>query len=189
MDLKSQLLAERRASYLRLQGGFPLPLAGAIYWAVLAWAGTAVSRQAWLGIALWGSGLIFPLGIGIAKLFRNDFLKDRTAVSDLLLPTFISMLLFFPMLFASLRIAPDLAPLILAIGMSLHWPVIGWTYGKTGLYATHSVARALICFAIWTWLPEGRYTLLPASVTLVYLATVAAIFVDLRGTRAVATAT
>lgn len=184
MDLKSQLLAERRAAYVRLQGGFPLPLAGTLYWATLAWAGTVLGPKGWTVIALWGSGLIFPLAIGLAQAFRNGFLKDRTAVTDLLLPAFVSMLLFFPMLIASLRVAPELAPLILAIGMSLHWPVIGWTYGRTGLYTAHALVRALVCFAIWTWLPEGRYTLLPASVALVYLATIAAIFVDLRSVRA-----
>lgn len=188
MNLKSQLLAERRAAYIRLQGGFPLPLAGTLYWAVLAWAGTALSAKGWLVVALWGSGMIFPLAIGIAQAFRNGFLKDRTAVTDLLLPAFVSMLLFFPMLIAALQVAPELAPLILAIGMSLHWPVIGWTYGRTGLYTAHAVVRAAICFAIWMWLPDARYTLLPASVALVYLATDAAIFVDLRGMRAAPTA-
>jgi hypothetical protein len=180
MDLSTALLAERHAAYVRLKGGYSLPIAGAIYWAALAWAGTAFSAQAWTLIAMYASGLIFPLGILVSKLLRNDFMKDRTAVSSLLFPAFVGMLLFFPMLFAALSVAPSLAPLMLAIGMSMHWPVIGWTYGKTAIYTSHAIVRAIACFAIWMWLPEGRYTLLPAAVALVYVATVVAIFVDLR---------
>lgn len=188
MDLNAALLAERHAAYVRLKGGYSLPIAGAIYWAVLAVAGTKLSVYGWTIAAMWGSGLIFPLGILISKVLKNDFMKDRTAVSSLLFPAFCGMLLFFPMLFAALSVAPSLAPLMLAIGMSMHWPVIGWTYGKTGIYTTHAIVRAVACFAIWMWLPEGRYTLLPAAVALVYVGTVVAIFVDLRylhGARAV----
>jgi len=74
----------------------------------------------------------------------------------------------------------QLVPLILAIGMSLHWPVIGWTYGRTGLYTAHAVSRAVICFLIWWKLPEHRFTLLPLSVAFVYLATAIAIVLDSR---------
>lgn len=188
MDLNAALLAERHAAYVRLKGGYSLPVAGAIYWAALTVAGTMLSVRGWTIVALWCSGLIFPLGILVSKLLKNEFMKDRTAVSSLLFPAFAGMLLFFPMLFAALSVAPSLAPLILAIGMSMHWPVVGWTYGKTGLYTTHAIVRAIACFAIWMWLPEGRYTLLPAAVALVYVATVVAIFVDLRRMGAARTA-
>ena len=52
-------------------------------------------------------------------------------------------------------------PLIVAIGMSQHWPIIGWSYGKPGLYGAHAVVRAIGAFVIWNWLPDGRFTLLP----------------------------
>lgn len=177
-ELKARLLADRLASYRRLKGGFPVPLAGAAYWAVLTWAGYTLSVNGWITVAMWGSGLIFPLALLLAKLFRNNFMKDRTASGDVLLPTFIAMLLFWPMLAAAIWTAPQLAPLILAIGMSMHWPVIGWSYGRTALFTSHAVLRTLVAFAIWTWLPDARFTLVPLSVCVIYLVTVAAILVD-----------
>jgi hypothetical protein len=179
-QLKAQLLADRLASFHRLKGGFPIPLAGAVYWAVLAWAGASLTLRGWMVVAMWGSGLIFPLALLFAKLFRNQFMKDKTAAGDVLLPTFISMFLFWPMLVAALWTAPELAPLILAIGMSIHWPVIGWSYGKTLLYTAHAVVRAAVVFVIWVWLPESRLTLLPLSVSAIYLLSVAAILVEVR---------
>jgi len=38
--------------------------------------------------------VIFPLAILFSKLFRSDFMKDRTATGDVLGPAFTSMLLF-----------------------------------------------------------------------------------------------
>lgn len=178
--LRAQLLDDRLASFRRLKGGFPVPLAGAIYWAVLAWAGTKLTLGGWITVAMWGSGAIFPLALLLAKLFRNEFMKDKTAAGDVLLPAFISMFLFWPMLAAALGPAPQLAPLILAIGMSLHWPVIGWTYGKTALYTSHAIVRTVTVFLIWALLPEARLTLLPLSVSLIYLASVAAILIEVR---------
>jgi hypothetical protein len=177
-ELRAQLLADRLASFQRRQGGFPIPLAGAVYWAVLAWVGYNYSLREWMTVALWGSGLIFPLALLFAKLFRNGFMKDKTATGDVLLPTFVSMFLFWPMLVAALWTSPALAPLILAIGMSIHWPVIGWSYGKTALYSAHAIVRALAVFTIWVWLPEGRLTVLPLSVCAIYVGTVVAILIE-----------
>ena len=180
IDLKAAVQADRLASYARVKGGFPIPLAGAAYWGVQAYVGWTHGFIQWLAVAMWGSGLIFPLALLLARMFRIDFMRERTSVSSVLLPTFIAMFLFWPMLFAAVWTAPRLAPLILAIGMSLHWPVIGWSYGRTGLYTAHAVVRALVVFAIWVLLPQARLTLLPLSVCIVYLATVAAILLDLR---------
>jgi len=107
-------------------------------------------------------------------------MKDRSAVTDVLDPAFIGMLLFWPVAIAAFWNYPALVPLILAIGMSQHWPIVGWSYGKTVLYSAHAIVRALLGFAIWNWLPSGRTTILPLSVALIYVSTVFAICWDTR---------
>jgi hypothetical protein len=176
-DLKAALLRDRLAAFVRLKGGFPIPLAGAIYWAALGLAGYRLSPGDWGLIAFVFSGSIFPLALLMAKLFGNAFMKDRTAAGDVIIYAFVSMLLFWPIAVAALWQAVQLVPLILAIGMSQHWPVIGWSYGKPGIYSAHAVVRAIGAFIIWVWLPEGRFTLIPFWVAATYLVTVAAILV------------
>jgi hypothetical protein len=176
--LKAALLADRLAAYKRLRGGFPIPLAGTVYWGALAWLGTFADLPTWCMTAFIGSGAIFPLALLFAAIFRNPFMKDRTATGDVLLPAFISMLLFWPMIVGAVQVAPQLVPLILAIGMSLHWPVIGWSYGRTGLFSAHSIVRAVACTLIWLWMPDARLTVLPLAVAGIYLLTVIAIFID-----------
>ena len=181
MDLVTALRVERLASYYRLRGGYPVPLAGGIWWTALAFAGFAgLSPGRWNLLAFVTSGLIFPLALGLSRVLRVDFMRDRTAVTDVLVPTFLSMMLFWPIAISAFWTQPVLVPLVLAIGMSIHWPVIGWSYGRPALYSAHALVRAVLCFAIWNWLPEGRFTILPMAVALVYFATVAALFIDTR---------
>ena len=177
-NLKQALLNDRQGAYARLRGGFPIPLAGATYWAALAAASQQFSAETWYYAALFGSGAIFPLALLYARLFRNDFMKDKTASGDILVPGFIGMLLFWPMAIAALWRAPDLFPMILAIGMSIHWPVIGWSYGRTLIFSAHSIIRAIVVFLIWWKFPEQQLLLISLAVAVIYLATVLIIFVD-----------
>lgn len=187
-ELRAAVRRDQLASFVRLKGGFPVPLAGAIYWAALGVAGYRLGVDDWILVAFIFSGAIFPLALLLAKLFRCDFMKDKTATDDVLGPTFVGMLLFWPIAFAAYGTAPQLVPLILAIGMSQHWPVIGWSYGKPGIYTAHAVVRALGALAIWALMPDGRFTLIPFWVAAVYLATVAAIVIAAKRAAAARTA-
>lgn len=177
-DLASQLEAERLQSYVKLRGGYPVLLAGATYWGILTGVGYLYGGPLWYYVALFGSGAIFPFALLYAKFFKNDFMAERTSVTGVLLPAFIAMLLFWPMAIAALWEAIGLFPLIMAIGLSLHFPVIGWTYGKTFLYSAHAVLRAIVVFLIWWQFPDERLTALPLAVTLAYLLMVAVVLVD-----------
>jgi hypothetical protein len=176
--LQKMLFADREATFFRLRGGYPIPLAGAAWWAVLGMMGYFLrSRNLWILLAFVTSGAIFPLALLFARLFKVDFMHDKSAAMDILFPTFASMMLFWPIAISTYWSYPQLVPLVLAIGMSIHWPVIGWTYGRTGIYTTHAVVRAVACFALWNWWPSSRFTVLPYAVSAIYLLTVGAILV------------
>ena len=178
MDLKTALHDERIRSYARLRGGFPIPLAGALWWLVLAALGTRLDLYNWSLLAFVASGLIFPLALLLARLFRNDFMKVRTVTTDALIPAFISMLLFWAIAFGAFYEAQHLVPLVLAVGMSIHWPVIGWTYARTALFSAHAVVRAVASLAVWTLFPDDRTVYVPLVVSAIYFVTVVAILID-----------
>lgn len=178
MDLETQLLNERLSAFVRLKGGYPIPLAGAVYWLALAALGWFVTEKQWVFWAFVTSGAIFPLALLFASLTRINFMKDKTAVGSVLFPAFASMFLFWPIAIAAFWDEVDIAPLALAIGMSIHWPVIGWSYGRTAIYTGHAFMRAIAVFAIWIFLPDHRYTTLPLAVAIVYVLTVAVILIE-----------
>lgn len=183
MNLEQEVLKDRLASYARLRGGYSVPLAGAVYWAALGVAGYYLTERNWILAAFFTSGLIFPLALVFSKLLRNDFMKDKTATGSVLFPAFVGMLLFYPMAFAAFGAAPALVPMILAIGMSMHWPVIGWSYGRTAIYSGHAIVRALAVSAIYVLYPEHKLTWLPFAVAAVYVLTVIVLLIDSGGVR------
>lgn len=178
MDLKAELLRQRLEGYAALSGGYPVPLAGAVYWAGLCAAGLVLDLYNWSLLAFICSGLIFPLGVILSKVLRKDFMKAKGPVDGVLAPTFISMLLFWPGCIAAFYTAPDLVPLILAIGMAGHWPVIGWSYGRPALFTAHALVRAVVVTALWVGAPDQRLVYIPAAVCAIYLITVVALIVD-----------
>jgi hypothetical protein len=183
MDLKQEVLKDRWRSYLQVSGGYTFPLAGATYWAALAFYGVTADLQAWNFAALITSGAIFPLAVLYSKLCGVDFFNNPSSVDTSLGPAFTGMLLFYAILIPLYSQFPEAVPLVLAIGMSMHWPIIGWSYGRSFLYSVHAVVRALAVMFIWALMPDDRLTLLPLAVTAAYLMTVVWIWIDLPITR------
>ncbi|MEQ9504746.1 MAG: hypothetical protein RLO80_00645 [Hyphomonas sp.] len=177
-ELDTELKAARLASYAEARAGWPVPLAGATYWAVLAFLGTQVTETEWSLYAAIFSGMIFPMAIGYAAIFRNPFLKVKGPDQGVIFMAMAAMLLFWPVMVAAMWNYNALAPLILAIGMSGHWPVFGWSYGRPVPFVAHALVRAVVCFGIWQYMPEVRFTLLPVAVSVIYLLTVVWLFID-----------
>jgi hypothetical protein len=179
MDLKSQLLAERLGAYARLRGGFPIVLAGMVFWLAIAAGAAAMEPVPLLYASFGGTNLIFPLAVLLAWLFGIPFLKDRSEVSSLLVPAFISMLLFWPMVFVAMSEAsPGVVLCLVAIGLSIHWPVIGWSYGRAAPFCAHAVVRAALVVAIFHLFPDQRFTLIPLAVAAVYGASALYVWMD-----------
>jgi hypothetical protein len=73
--LNAHLKSARLAAYAEARGGWPVPLAGALYRAVLAWLGTRMALEDWSVKAAILSGAIFPVAVGLAARVRNPFMK------------------------------------------------------------------------------------------------------------------
>lgn len=179
MDLRDELLDVRRGAYARLRGGYPIILAGTVFWLALAVMSQFMQPVALLQAAFGLSGMIFPVALVFAWLARIPFMKDRTVLSPLLVPTFIAMLLFWPMLFiATAEAGAGVIMSILAIGLSLHWPVIGWTYGRTALFCAHAIIRAGLVFWIYYAFPGQQMLYIPLAVAACYAVTALIVYVD-----------
>ncbi len=184
-DLKSAHLDARLATYARLRGGFPIPMAGTLYWLTVAVLSQFFAPSQQLFYSFVASGMIFPVALLFATVFKNNFMKDKGVATSVLLPAFISMLLFWPMIIVAVtENSANTALIILAIGLSLHWPVIGWSYGRTALFSAHSIIRAVLVLALYFVFPEHRFLFIPLAVAFVYAVTVIALLIDSRNVSA-----
>lgn len=167
MSFKEDLDAERRHFYARSGGGAALPLAGLIYWAVLAWAGTALPVPTWTLLAFVGSGMIFPLGLLLAKPTGSDPLA-KSVFGGATFAGLAGVMMCWPLIMLASGAEPTLAPIALAIAMSVHWPIIGWSYGRLGLFTAHSLIRVIGGTAVWWLYPDQRFVYVPLVVVAAY---------------------
>lgn len=140
--------------------------------------GSRISEASWTFIAQVMTGAIIPVAVALAAIFRNPFMNVKVPDQGAVFMAMGAMLLFWPGAIAAMWNYNALARLLIAIGMSGHWPVFGWSYGRPAPFIAHAVIRVLAVFAIWLLLPEDRFTLLPAAVAGIYLVTVLVLYVD-----------
>lgn len=178
MDFKEQQDQERRSLFLKANGGVSLPAAGVIYWLVVGIAGFYLPKELWTRLSLFATGAIFPLGLLLSKPLKAD-LMVKSPISSLFFPAFAAMVLSLPITIAVAYVDLQLVPLTLAIGMSLHWPVIGWMYNSKSCLI-HAIVRVFLVTVIWFVFPEFRFTFLPIMVSLLYLFTIFGIKYELK---------
>ncbi len=170
MTFEEQLIREKRNLLIKANGGIALPAAGTIYWLGLMIAGIYLTPRNWFPIAAFTSGLIFPLGLLLAKPLKSDIMI-KSVFNNLLLPAFTCMLMFWSLAIAGASSDISFFPLALAIGMGIHWPIIGWMYGGR-VFIWHGIVRAVGCVVLWYLFPEQRFVIIPAFVAMVYFITV-----------------
>jgi len=188
MELNELLVIEKRNFLIKANGGIGLPAAGCIYWLAAGIAGYYLEPRTWYSVACFATGLIFPLGLVLAKPLKSDVLA-KSHISSVLFPALISMLMFWPLAIAGGTLDVSFVPLAIGVGMGLHWPVIGWMYGGKSFMA-HAFFRTIGCTVIWFVLPDHRFTILPLYVAFVYFITIFAIKAEVEmAKKQVATAT
>tara|TARA_R110000868_G_scaffold109481_10_gene297684 strand:- start:3289 stop:3861 length:573 start_codon:yes stop_codon:yes gene_type:complete len=167
-DLKQTIDHERKRFCVAAGGGISLPVAGAICWTAGGIAGFFLDAPDWAFAAAAGSGVIFPLGILLQGPLRSPFMKAKSPLSGITTAAIIAINLLWPIHFLLIGGFPEAAPLSLAIGMSLHWPIIGWSYASR-VSLVHALVRVAAVTAIWIGFPELRLTGIPFVVAGLYL--------------------
>mgnify|MGYP003630739712 FL=1 len=167
-DLKQAIDHERKRYCVAAGGGVSLPVAGALYWAVMGGLGFYLAPSQWAIAAAAGSGLIFPLGILLQAPMRSPFMKSKSPLSGVTMAAIAAINLLWPIHILLIGGFPEAAPLTLAIGMSLHWPIIGWAY-HSRVSLIHAFVRVAAVTVIWYGFPDWRLTGIPFVVAGLYL--------------------
>lgn len=84
---------------------------------------------------------------------------------------FVNVAVGWPLTTAAFHTDPTLVPLALAVGMSLHFSAISWSFGVKSLMV-HPLVRAGVVTVLWYAYPRHRFTAIPLAVALVYLGTI-----------------
>jgi hypothetical protein len=146
-DLRAEFLATSTQS---------MPIAGIVFWLIVAVAALYLSPQHLAYLVGFGSGMIFPLGILI------DFLRGRkikrassdNPVTQLFLQCLGLVVLVWPLVLIAAYLAHDANLIVLggAILMGIIWIPYGWAADDpVGLQ--HAIGRSVLSYACFLFAP------------------------------------
>lgn len=144
-----------------------LPLAGALVWLAIGTCGYLLPNRATV-VMLFGTGLIFPVALLIAKLRQENLTGRLNPLSRLMGMSVLMVNLLWAVHLPLLLGAPRFFPLSLGIGLGIHWIVYSWIIQHpVGLI--HAILRTGLVVTVWSAFPNGRMVAVPAVIVMVYL--------------------
>ena len=152
-----------------------MPLSGLILWSAAAVAGLFLSPRAFATAVLYGTGLIVPLAILIARVRGHDFFAGRdNPLTQLFLQSILFVAALYPIAIAGAAAKPLILVLYPAIAAGLVWIPWGWTADDpVGL--RHAVGRTVACYAAYALVPAPwTGSAICAAVVVAYLYSLAA---------------
>lgn len=161
--------SDRQDFFLRTQGGIVLPIIGTIFWPAVGIAGFYLSPQVWCITVL----TILFISFLISGIFLKNCIQQFVNKSPLATLIFPSLFIVLSSFFVTISIFFYdilLVPLLLVLGLAIHWPIIGWLYNQP-IYLIHSLLRTITALTIWFLYPEYLFTLLPILVGVLYFIT------------------
>jgi hypothetical protein len=149
--------------------------AGAVFWTFATAVGSTfdldIARIYWLV----GSFFIFPVAVLVSRLFAADPFTKGNPLGELVGYTHMSVIaMTFPLVFGAFFLFPEALLLVMAIVYCLDFYVMSWAFGSR-LFGLHAAVRVVLVTVIWLAEPAWRFTVLPGTVAVLYLITVALI--------------
>lgn len=164
----SRSLRALRADFDRNAGrSLSLPLAGMIVWAAVGIASLFLPFRTATLVLLFASGAIFPLGLLLSQLLREQLLSNKNPLAKLMGLAVLMVNLLWALHITLVIGEPTYAPLSLGIGLGIHWIVFSWIIGHP-LGIIHAVLRTLLVTALWWLFPDNRIAAVAVGVVIAY---------------------
>lgn len=168
LSLDAQRIEFSRARFLAM------PIAGTIAWIVVGIAGMLVRPQIAALILFGATGLIFYLGLLVAKFTGEDLLgktRKGNLFDRLFLLSVVMACLVYAIAIPFFLIDPSSLSLTVGIFTGLMWiPFSGMIGHWVGYF--HGFTRTALIVPAWYLFPDHRFVVIPAVIVAVYLVTI-----------------
>jgi hypothetical protein len=151
-----------------------MPIAGTIAWAIIGVAGAFVPVNLAAWILFICTGMIFPLGLLIARFVGEDLIgntRDQNQFDGLFFQCVQMAWLVFAIAIPFFMIEPTSLPLSVGILAGLMWLPFSWII-QHWVGQFHAFARTALVTIAWYVFPEQRFMVIPAVIVVVYLVTI-----------------
>lgn len=147
--------------------GYPMFIAGVIFWLMMGVGGLFVPQQIMVWVYLFGIGLVLPLGILVSKVIHVNFLATHNPLSTIGGLVGGIQIFFAPIIILVAYQQPDWIPFIVGVLTGAHFlPYVAIYQSKAYIFQTVAtvVAASLIGF---NWMDQA-YLLIPFLLVIVY---------------------
>ena len=140
----AQFEAERRRLALATRKGIGMPVAGLLFWLVVAVILRWQEPPTALVLCFVLTGLVFPVGYVITRLMGGDLFAKSPTLTPLGMQLAAMQLFYWPVIIVVFSQAPEWTPFTLAVLFGSHFLPYGWLYRSRGyMFLTVSVAVVL----------------------------------------------
>ncbi|AGA59161.1 MAG: hypothetical protein C6W55_16830 [Thermobacillus sp.] len=179
MDYQKMTLDELKDDLIRVaRGGYPVFIAGALYWLAMGVLGLIIEGKTLALCYLLGVGSIFPLGLLLGRLLKAD-LMSRNPLGALSGIVGGIQAFFLPLWIVIYIEHFELIPFAIGLLAGSHFLPYIWIYrSRTYLFLTLSMAAA--SFFLGYIFDQLAFSVLPFVLTAIYLATAAGLAAESR---------
>jgi len=171
----NRTLSELRAEFSQSRF-LAMPIAGTIAWSAAGVLGTVFPAHSASIALFFCTGLIFPLGLLIARFTGEDLLgsKSQNDLDRLFGLNVLMANLVWGIAIPFWFIEPSSLPLSAGILAGTMWVPFSWMIQHwVGLF--HGIARTVLVVAAWFLLPAHRFVAIPVVVVIVYVISILAL--------------
>ena len=181
MHYRNMTLDELKDDLIRsARGGYPVFIAGALYWLLMGILGFFLEGQTLALCYLLGVGSIFPLGLLFGKLLKADMISRNPlgALSGIVggIQAF-----FLPLWIVIYIERYELIPFAIGLLAGSHFLPYVWIY-RSRTYLLLTLAMAAGSFILGYALDRFAFSVLPWALAVLYLATAAGLAAESRRT-------
>ena len=173
MNVQSVRSLEQQRSEFSQSRFLSMPIAGTIAWTIIGIAGALVP----VGLAAWilfiCTGMIFMLGMFIARFVGEDLTGRRrnNEFDKLFFQSVLMSWLVFAIAIPFFMLEPTSLPLSVGILAGLMWLPLSWIIQHwVGMF--HTFTRTVLVTLAWFVFPDQRFVVIPAIIVVIYIITI-----------------
>jgi hypothetical protein len=184
MNATERTLEQQRAEFADRKF-LAMPIAGTIAWAVIGIVGATMSITYQVWAVFIGTGMIFYLGLLVAKFTGEDLLgktQPKNVFDRLFMIGVFGAMLVYALAIPFFLVEPTSLPLTVGVLAGLMWMPFSWIIQHwVGIF--HAVSRTLLCVLVYYVFPDDRFVAIPLVIVGVYAVTIAVLLTRHRTTR------
>lgn len=176
-DSEMNISEARRDLAQKTKRGFPVILAGLLFWSIASITGVFLSEKQVVWVYLIGMGCVFPFGLMLAAVLKIDMFAKGNPLGTLAGVIGGINVLNIPFVLLAYFQFPEWLPFVVAMLIGVHFVPYVWIY-ESKSYGLLSVGTVLVTSVCGILFAEKGFIVIPMAVTVVYFITLISLSIE-----------